>query len=279
MALNAVLPIEESTAKLLNPMIPRSLISLLVASLCAASSAWAVKPFPKDPVEKAKALERYKQGLALYAKGQKFHREKKFDDANATYGKAMDLFLDGPKPDMANSYNSLGNAFLQKEPEIALWYYARALAIRKQDHGQEHEAVASSYNHVGIACIKMEEYDRAITYFEGAMNIFWRVNRKRDNAQVGAGHIHLGSTYTAKKEHQKAVEHFEKAADIFLKVFGPKHPNVARVKRDLGFAVIENGDKKRGLALLLEAKGLFDATMGAGFIETQELVEQMNKLK
>ena len=139
--------------------------------------------------------------------------------------------------------------------------------------------MASSYNHVGVACIKMEEYDRAITYFEGAMNIFWRVNHKRDNAQVGAGHIHLGSTYTAKKEHQKAVEHFEKAADIFLKVFGPKHPNVARVKRDLGFAVIEKGDKKRGLALLLEAKDLFDATMGAGFIETQELVEKMNKLK
>lgn len=243
------------------------------------TSSHGVKPLPKDPVERAKALERYKQGLALYAKGQKLHGESKYEDANATYGQAMELFQDGPKPDMGNSYNRLGNAFLAEEPRIALWYYAKALSIRRRDHGREHETVASSFNNVGMACMQMKEYDRAITYFDAAINIFRQVIPKRDNGQVAAGHGRLGSAYTSKKEYGEAVRHYEKALEIFLKVSGPKHPNVARSKRDLGYALIKNGEKKKGLDMLLEAKDIFIATEGAQYVETEELIKSIKDLR
>ena len=257
----------------------KNFIPFLILLTLPFAMAWAVKELPKDPVERAKALERYKQGLALYAKGQKFHREKKYDDANATYEEALTLFRDGPKPDIANSYNSLGNVYLTEEPQIALWYYSKALTIRLADHGQEHEAVASSYNKVGMACMKMEEYDRAIAYFGGALGIFKRVIKKQHSGHFGANNCHLGNAYAAKKDYDSAVSHYEQALAIFLKVFGEKHPNIARVKRDLGFALVEKGDKKKGLVLLEEAKVMYIATEGAGYIETQELIEKMKKLK
>jgi tetratricopeptide (TPR) repeat protein len=240
---------------------------------------WAAKPFPKDPAERAKALERYKQGLGLYAKGQKLQSDGKYDEANATYGQAMVLFQDGPKPDMANCYNRLGNAYLEKTPEKALWYYSEALSIRRQDHGEGHEAVAASHNNAGTACMKMKEYDQAITHFERSMNIFQRATSARDKRQVGAAHNRLGGAYSAKNEHGEAKRHQEKALEIFLKVFGPNHPNVARAKRDLGYAMIQNKEKKQGLTILNEAKDIFIATEGAQYIETLELIQNIKKLR
>lgn len=254
-------------------------VSLLFTLFAAWLGAWAVKPFPKDPVERAKALERYKQGLALYAKGQKLHRERKHEEANATYEQAMVFFQDGPKPDVANSFNSLGNAYLIDHPNVALWYYARALSIRKADHGQNHEAVASSYNKVGMACMRMEEYDRAIAYFEGSLRIFKRVIAKKDSGHFGAGHSHLGTAYAAKKDFAQAIHHYEAALGIFIRVFSEKHPNVARAQRDLGLILVENGNKAKGMELLQQAKATFTATEGAGYIETKELVEAIEKLK
>jgi tetratricopeptide (TPR) repeat protein len=252
----------------------------IVALILSLGVAHGVKSLPKDPVERAKALERYKQGLALYAKGQKLHREKKFDEANATYGEAMELFQDGPKPDMANCYNSLGNAYLSEKPHVALWYYAKGLSVRLDDHGQEHETVATSYNHVGMACMKMKEYDRAVTYFKGSMGIFKRLNPRSNNPHLAASHSFIGSAHAGKKDHAEAIHHYEKALEAFIRSFGQKHPNVARAKRDLGFAMIEKGGQKQeAKALLLEAKNLFDATMGPGYVETKELVEKMKKLK
>ena len=145
----------------------KKIIPLFLLLAMALGSAWAVKPFPTDPVEKAKALERYKQGLALYAKGQKLYYAKKYEDANATYEQALTLFQDGPKPDIANSFNILGNIYLNEDPRVALWYYARALSIRIADHGQEHEAVASSYNKVGVACMKAAQFSPHLLTFQG----------------------------------------------------------------------------------------------------------------
>ncbi|MBG31122.1 MAG: hypothetical protein CMI31_14155 [Opitutae bacterium] len=265
---------DSQSAFFMKKIIP--LFVILAAALC---SVWAVKPFPTDPVEKAKALERYKQGLAIYAKAQKLYYAKKYEEANATYEEALTLFQDGPKPDIANSLNILGNVYLNENPRTALWYYARALSIRIADHGQEHEAVASSYNKVGVACMKMEEYDRAIAYFGGALGIFKRVIKKQHSGHFGANHCHLGNAYAAKKDYKSAVSHYEQALAVFLKVFGEKHPNIARVKRDLGFALVEKGDKKEGLVLLEEAKAMYIATEGAGYVETQELIEKLKKLK
>ena len=250
-----------------------SLLSLFVLGV------WAAKPFPKDPAERAKALERYKQGLSLYAKGQKLQSNGKLDEANATYGQAMALFQDGPKPDMANCYNRLGNAHLEKTPEKSLWYYSEALSIRRKDHGEEHEAVAASHNNAGTACMKMNEYDQAIVHFESSMKIFQRVTSARDKRQVGASHNRLGNAYAAKDEHGEAKRHHEKALGIFLKVFGPKHPNIARAKRDLGYAMIRNKEKKQGLDLLMEAIDIFKATEGDQYIETLELIQNIKKLR
>ena len=277
MGANATLPRAAPLRKVCPSM--KNFIPFLILLTLPFAMAWAVKELPKDPVERAKALERYKQGLALYAKGQKFHREQKYDEANATYEEALTLFRDGPKPDIANSYNSLGNVYLTEEPQIALWYYSKALTIRLADHGQEHEAVASSYNKVGMACMKMEEYDRAIAYFGGALGIFKRVIKKKYSGHFGANHGHLGVAYAAKKDYDKAVEHFAQALEIFLQVFGEKHPNIARAKRDLGLALVETGEKKKGMKYLEAAKDMFIATEGAGYIETKELVEKLRELK
>ena len=253
-----------------------SISSLLCLSVFPT---WAAKPFPKDPAERAKALERYKQGLGLYAKGQKFQSDGKYDEANATYGQAMVLFQEGPKPDMANCYNRLGNAYLEKTPKKALWYYSEALLIRRQDHGEEHEAVAASHNNAGTACMKMKEYNQAIAHFKSSMNIFRRATSAKDKRQVGAAHNRLGSAYSAKNEYGEAQRHQEKALEIFLKVFGPNHPNVARAKRDLGYAMIQNKEKKEGLTILNEAKDIFIATEGAQYIETLELIQNIKKLR
>ena len=130
-----------------------------------------------------------------------------------------------------------------------------------------------------MVCIHLKEYDRAIAYFEAAMGIFSKVNPKQNNGQVASCHNRIGSAYLAQKKFQQAVSHYEKGADMFLKTFGQKHPNVARAKRDLGFAYLEKGEKKKALDLLLQAKDIFTATEGAASIEAQELTKRLKKLR
>ncbi|MBT4666838.1 MAG: tetratricopeptide repeat protein, partial [Opitutae bacterium] len=92
-------------------------------------------------------------------------------------------------------------------------------------------------------------------------------------------HNRLANAYAAKDEHGEAKRHHEKALEIFLKVFGPNHPNIARAKRDLGYAMIRNKEKKQGLALLMEAKDIYIATEGAQYVETLELIQNIKKLR
>ncbi len=247
----------------------------ILFSIGALASASGLAAKPLD----AEALERYKQGLALYAAGQKLHDAGKYDEANATYGQALNLFRDGPKPDMGNCYNRLGNAYLTKEPRKALWYYSQALGIRRIDHGREHPAVATSLNNVGMACMRMEEYDHALSYFEAAMDIFRKVIPVKDNRHVATNHNHIGMACAAKKLHDKAVLHHKEALRIYLKIYGDKHPNVARSKRELGFAHLNRGDKKTALALLHEAKDILIATEGADYVETKELVQKLKGIR
>ena len=177
-----------------------SLLSLCVLGI------WAAKPFPKDPAERAKALERYKQGLGLYAKGQKLQSDGKFDEANATYGQAMTLFQDGPKPDMANCYNRLGNAHLEKTPEKSLWYYSEALSIRRKDHGEEHEAVAASHNNAGTACMKMKEYDQAIARF---VHLEIDKSFKKYPSWQAKSILEIGRVLLAQDKREEAVQRFK----------------------------------------------------------------------
>ncbi|CAF4456069.1 unnamed protein product, partial [Adineta steineri] len=75
-------------------------------------------------------------------------------------------------PDLAQSYNNIGNVHYNMEnyPK-ALSYYEKAYEIRQQSLPPNHPDLAQSYNNIGNVHYNMENYPKALSYYEKAYEI------------------------------------------------------------------------------------------------------------
>ena len=78
--------------------------------------------------------------------------------------------LDPLSPDLATTYNNIGNVYLaQGKNEEALKWLDKALAIREKVLDPLHPDLASSYSNIGVAYVGMKIYEEALEYFEKAL--------------------------------------------------------------------------------------------------------------
>jgi len=150
-------------------------------------------------------------------------------------------------PDVAISYDNLGEAYLSKgEFDRGIEYHEKSLKIQLAKLGQDHPDVARSYNHLGFAYLTRGEFDRGIEYLEKSLEIML--------AKLGQGHPSvvrqygiLGSAYLSKGELDRGIEYLEKSLEIMLAKLGQDYPAVAVTYNDLGSAYLSKGEFDRGI--------------------------------
>jgi tetratricopeptide (TPR) repeat protein len=95
---------------------------------------------------------------------------------------------------------------------------------------------AATYrNNLGAAWNGKGNYDKAIEYYEKALNSDLE-NLGEDHPNVATYRNNLGATWKAKGEYDKAIEYYEMALKSDLNNFGENHPKVATRWNNLGEA-------------------------------------------
>jgi len=134
---------------------------------------------------------------------------------------------------IAASYNDLGLVYTQLDPDKALNYYEKALAIYGKLHGQDHPKLAITNTNLGVVYRSEKLYGDAVVYFESAQKI-WEKIYPTAHPNKALVLMNLGQTYSSMGNTKVALEFYEKARIMYESVQGKKHPDVAYVYNLIG---------------------------------------------
>jgi len=148
-------------------------------------------------------------------------------------------------PVLANVLHTLGNLLIvpgleRKDPDGAIAYFRRALAIREAALGPLNPEVGDTLDGLGRAFRLKGDRESSRTYLERSLAL--------TEAALGPEHVdlattlfHLASVYQETGLPQQALRLYERALRIREKVYGPEHEsftlplyNMARIERGLG---------------------------------------------
>ena len=128
----------------------------------------------------------------------------------------------------------------------ALDYYNRALAISREQHGEEHPDVVKSYNNIGSVYDTRGESDRALEYYGKALKISQKINGEW-HRDVAAILNNMGLTYSSLGDYPRALEYYEKSLMIRRKLLSDNHPDVALSYNNVGSVYSWQGEHAKAL--------------------------------
>jgi tetratricopeptide (TPR) repeat protein len=176
--------------------------------------------------------------------------------------KYLDMFLErvrvlmGPKDlQMAEGLHrrgmilfEMGNLYESMKP------LNEALSIRRSSLGPNHAAVAESLCLIGKVLLAREEYDFALNALQEGLSIQRKLAGEEGlSFEAAQTLLEVGRAYHAQNELQKSREVYEEVAAITRRLFGDRHPFVARLDIIIGNLFLETGNVDDSLVLFSEA--------------------------
>jgi len=169
------------------------------------------------------------------------------------------------------------------EKALALWdhgFYTdviRAIGYLKDairldpDYGEAYNNMGLAYNHKG-------EYDRAIGYYQKALNIDLK-KLGPEHPSVAIDYNNIGLAYGSKGEYDRAIEYYQKALKINLKKLGPEHPDTAIVYNNIGSAYRSKGEYDRAIGYYQKALKIGIKQLGKNHPYTKIFQQNLNSVK
>ncbi|CAN5317414.1 CHAT domain-containing protein [soil metagenome] len=154
--------------------------------------------------------------------------------------------------EVAASYNDLGLVYGQTDPDKALDYYEKALAVYEKLHGEEHPKIAIAKTNIGFTYGKLKLYGDAVNNLESAAAI-WKKIYPEGHPNYGLALFNLGLTYGEMGNKKASLEFFEKALSMYRKTYGDKHPDISGVLNQIVNQNLKDGDYEGGLKNIQEA--------------------------
>ena len=120
-------------------------------------------------------------------------------------------FLPENHPDIATSYNNLGEAYSDLgETKKAIEFHEKSLAIRKICLPENHPDIATSYNNLGLAYKALGETKKAIEFYEKSLEIR-KICLPANHPHIAMSYNNLGLAYSDLRETKKANNCFQQA--------------------------------------------------------------------
>lgn len=154
--------------------------------------------------------------------------------------------------EVAASYNDLGLIYGITDPDKALEYYEKALAIYQRVHGNEHPKIAIASNNIGAMYRQLKLYGDAVNNFETALAI-WKKVYPGGHPNQAAALVNLGRTYAQMGNSQAALDYFRQAIEMYRKAYGPRHPDIAAVLNQVATIQLNENAYEAALQSLQEA--------------------------
>lgn len=127
---------------------------------------------------------------------------------------------------VANSYLNLGLVYLKEDYLDAVIAFTDALEIYKTQLGDRHPQVALCYSNLAFANSGQKNYGAALRYLDLTMDI-WNQNFKGDHANKAFTLSNKGNILEEQGNFDEALIAEQEALQQYLRLFGPKHPEVA----------------------------------------------------
>ncbi|GMI28054.1 hypothetical protein TeGR_g5692 [Tetraparma gracilis] len=199
--------------------------------------------------------ETKKAAKALSSKGVGQYRNKEYDAALVSYGKALEIRIKLEGEGGKNVITTRQNIALvyegKGELERALEEYYVALKLSKASshpkHGEEGKWTAIIIGNMGSVHKEMKNYDNALELYKRSVEMMEKAGAEKATILTAVGQI--ASTYSRAGRYSEAVEWNERGLAGQEAELGKNHPATLDSVNNLALACEEEGDLDRAVAL------------------------------
>jgi CHAT domain-containing protein len=135
-------------------------------------------------------------------------------------------FMDDTNPAIADTYNNIGQIYLEGENLQAIIFFNKALKIYTATFGTNHPKVANCYSNLAFANRGLNNFNEALQYTDLVMEI-WNSNYEGDHPNKALTLSNKGRILAQKEDYDQALHIQQEALHMYLKIYGEKHPDVA----------------------------------------------------
>ncbi len=140
----------------------------------------------------------------------------------------------GPQSlEAANSYNNLGQVFLQSDPLQAIIYFNRAKGIYEEKLGNSSRRALRASLNIAFAEIEQGNYEDALEQLNTVKRIY-DLTYEEEHPNKAYIQAIVGRVHLLKEEYEKALLNQKQALQMYISLFGEKHPDVANTYFSIG---------------------------------------------
>jgi CHAT domain-containing protein len=226
-------------------------------------------------VQRLNSNDRQIQGMLLTNQGSYQMNLGRYDLALEHLSQAYSLLQEGPYvADLARCVGLISLTYLATgKYNLAEENAQVALQLRRDYFGDSHEAVAASYNDLGLVYTSINR-DRALEYYEQALDAYKKIHRS-NHTKIAIANTNIGILYREIELYGDAVNNFEAALAIWKANYPNGHPNEAFVQRNLGQTYFAMGNTSTALKYFQQALDLYRKFYGNKHPEISSTLNQM----
>jgi CHAT domain-containing protein len=142
--------------------------------------------------------------------------------------------LDDENIKIADSYNNIGLIYLKTEPVQAKIYLNKALRIYEAQLGTLNPKVAFVLLNLAQASSQQFRYKEAERFVLQVEQIWKNLYGDIDHPNIAFTTVISGQLKSSKGDHQQALILQQSALQQYIRLFGPKHPDVANQHQIIG---------------------------------------------
>ncbi|WP_395378125.1 tetratricopeptide repeat protein [Marinicella sp. W31] len=144
-------------------------------------------------------------------------------------------------------------------------------------HGKDHYITAESYNNVGGVLLYAKQYNSALDFFTLSRKIF-KKSSKLNSYKVGIITMNIGICLDNLEKFEDAVAEYRDAEKHLTDIFGEIHPDVSRVREQLGYCYYDANFKAEAIIEMEKALNGFQETFGDLHHETVKVRKELQKM-
>lgn len=156
-------------------------------------------------------------------------------------------------------------------------YGLMALRLRQQIFGETSEAVAASYNDLGLIYGQTNP-DKALEYYDLALGIYEKLHGK-EHRKMAIANSNVGVVYRNLKLYGEAVASFETAEDIWKVIYPDGHPNQAFALVNLGLTYDKMGNTAAAKGYFNRALEMYRKAYGDKHSDISSVLNQLGILE
>ena len=120
-----------------------------------------------------------------------------------------------------------------KEYDEALFFFNKALIIRKKNLGENHISTANSYERIGMLCEVHGKLDEALNAFCNVLSIREKILVENHPKMIEL-YLKIASLLKKLKRIYEAIEYYIKILSIYKKYYGEKHEETVKMLGEIG---------------------------------------------